>query len=324
MTVIDVHTHFIPPFMLEEGAREGGVFGVRAEDGQLVHPEGFRYPVDPQSHDPELKLEKMDEAGIDIAVLSLSPPLFFYDQPRAAAVDFARRANDSLAGMVEGTDRLSAFAHLPLQAPEEAARELDRTVSELGFRGAHIGTDAGTGRPLDAPELDPVYATAERHAVPLMIHPSYVGLKPGLEDFYFTNSIGNPLETMIGAARLIHGGTLDRFTSLQIVLVHAGGFLPYQLGRLDHAYAVRPEPKVSLDRPPSEYLGRFFMDTITHGEAQLEFLASLIGTERLVLGTDIPFDMGDPRPLERIRGASVDEHALGATAGRLLRLDGTP
>ena len=322
MTVIDVHTHFIPPFMLEEGAREGGVFGVRAEDGRLAHPEGFQYPVDPESHDAELKLTRMDEAGIDIAVLSLIPPLFFYDQPAADAVEFARRVNDALASMVNGHDRLLAFAHLPLQAPEEAALEFDRAVTELGFRGAHVGTDAGTGRPLDAPELDPVYTAAERHRLPLVLHPSYVGLKPGLEDFYFTNSIGNPLETMIAAARLIHGGTLDRFTSLPIVLVHAGGFLPYQIGRLDHAYSVRPEPKVSLDRPPSEYLDRFHMDTITHAEAQLDFLASLIGRERLVLGTDIPFDMGDPLPLERIRRTGVDEHALGKTAGELLRLNG--
>jgi aminocarboxymuconate-semialdehyde decarboxylase len=322
MTVIDVHTHFTPPFVAEEAARQGGLFGVRADDGHLAHPEGFRYPIHPESHDVEAKLAGMDDAGIDIAVLSLIPPLFFYDQPADEAVDVARRANDELASMVEGQDRLLAFAHLPLQAPEEAAREFDRAVTELGFRGAHIGTDAGSGRKLDAPELDPVWAAAERHDLPVVLHPSYVGLKPGLEDFYFTNSIGNLLETTSAAARLIHAGTLDRFPSLKLVLVHAGGYLPYQIGRFDHAYDVRDEPKVSLDRRPSEYLDRFFMDTITHGDAQLDFLASLIGTERLVLGTDIPFDMGDPRPLELIRRTSVDEHAIGETAATLLRLDG--
>lgn len=322
MTVIDVHTHFTPPFMAEEGAREGGVFGVRAEDGHLVHPEGFRYPIHPDSQDAGLKLEGMDEAGIDIAVLSLIPPLFFYDQPADEAVEFARRANDALASMVEGHDRLLAFAHLPLQAPEEAARELDRAITELGFRGAQIGTDAGTGRAIDSPELEPVFAAAARHDLPLVLHPSYVGLKPGLEDFYFTNSIGNPLETTVAAARLIHAGTLDRFPSLKPVLVHAGGYLPYQIGRFDHAYEVRTEPKVSLHRRPSEYLDRFYMDTITHAEAQLDFLASVIGTERLVLGTDIPFDMGDRRPLELIGRTSVDEHAIGQTAATLLRVDG--
>jgi aminocarboxymuconate-semialdehyde decarboxylase len=322
MTVIDVHTHFTPPFMAEEAAREGGLFGVRAEDGFLIHPEGFRYPIHLESHDVGAKLAGMDEAEIDAAVLSLIPPLFFYEQPADEAVPFARRANDALAEMVDGEDRLLAFAHLPLQAPEEAAAELDRAVDELGFRGAHIGTDAGPDLKLDARELDPIWAAAERHDLPIVLHPSYVGLKPGLEDFYFTNSIGNPLETTTTAARLIHAGTLDRFPSLKLVLVHAGGYLPYQIGRFDHAYDVRNEPKVSLDRRPSEYLDRFYMDTITHAEAQLDFLASLIGTERLVLGTDIPFDMGDPRPLDLIRRTSVDENAIGATAASLLRLDG--
>jgi aminocarboxymuconate-semialdehyde decarboxylase len=105
------------------------------------------------------------------------------------------------------------------------------------------------------------------------------------------------------------------------VLVHAGGYLPYQIGRFDHAFKVREEPKVSLDRKPSEYLDRFYMDTITHAPAQLDFLASVIGIGRLVLGTDVPFDMGDPLPLEVIGQTSVDPDAIGATAASLLRLD---
>jgi len=322
MTVIDVHTHFTPPFVAEEAASGAGMFGVTAADGNLVHPEGFRYPIHPDSHRVEEKLAGMDDAGIDVAVLSLIPPLFFYDQPGDPAVEFARRANDELAVMVAADDRLLGFAHLPLQEPEEAAAELDRAVTELGFRGAQIGTDAGAGRLLDSRELDPVYECAQRHDLPLMLHPSYVGLKPGMEDFYLTNTVGNPLETTIAAARLIHAGVLDRFARLKLILVHAGGFLPYQIGRFDHAYEVRTEPRAALDRRPSEYLDRFFMDTITHAEAQLGFLATLVGTERLVLGTDVPFDMGDPRPLEIIRSARVDEHELGETAATLLRLNG--
>ncbi len=327
MTVIDVHTHFIPRFVVEEGAGGSGVFGVSSEGSRsegefLKHPEGFRYPVDPETHDAELKLGRMDDAGIDLAVLSPIPTLLFYDQPAKEAVEFARRMNDALAETIDGQSRLLGLAHLPLQAPEEAAAELRRTVNELGFRGAQIGCDAGTGRPLDLPELDPVYAAASELDLPIMLHPSYVGLKPGLEDFYFTNSIGNPLETMLAAARLIHGGALDRNPELKVVLVHAGGFLPFQIGRLDHAWEVRDEPRVSLDRLPSEYLNRFWMDTITHAPAQLDFLQSLIGTNRLVLGTDSPFDMGDAKPLELIRKTSVDPAAIGKTAPDLIGLNG--
>ena len=324
MTVIDVHTHYIPRFVIEEGLDGNGAFGVSSESGSdgefLKHPEGFRYPVDPETHDVDYKLGKMDEAGIDIAVLSPVPTLLFYDQPAKEAIAFAQRMNDSLAETVDGQDRLLAFAHIPLQDPDAAATELKRAANELGFKGAHIGCDAGTGRPLDLEELDPVYQAASELNLPILLHPSYVGLKPGLEDFYLTNSIGNPLETMIAAARLIHGGALDRNPEVKIMLVHAGGFLPFQIGRLDHAWEVRQEPKVSLDKLPSEYLNRFWMDTITHAPAQLDFLQSLIGTDRLVLGTDIPFDMGDAMPLELISKTSVDPAAIGKTAADLIQL----
>jgi aminocarboxymuconate-semialdehyde decarboxylase len=208
-----------------------------------------------------------------------------------------------------------------LDDPAAAAAELERAVTELGFLGAQIGTSYANGRPLDRPELGPVFEVADAHGHPLMLHPYYVGPKPGLEGFYFTNSLGNPIDTTVAAARLVHAGALDRWPSVPFVLVHAGGFLPYQIGRLDHAYGVRAEPKQYIGRRPSSYLARFWMDSITHGDAALSFLVSSVGTERVVLGTDLPFDMGDPCPLDRLRRAGVDPHALGATAARLLRLE---
>jgi aminocarboxymuconate-semialdehyde decarboxylase len=170
-----------------------------------------------------------------------------------------------------------------------------------------------------------VLAAAERLDVPLMLHPYYVGPKPGLEDFYLVNSMGNPLDTSIAAVRLIHSGALDRFPALRIALVHAGGFLPYQLGRFDHAFDVRPEPRVAIDRRPSGYLDRFWMDTITHADAQLVFLRDLIGRRRLVLGTDLPFDMADPRPVARLERAGIEADTTATAAAELFGLaDGWP
>ena len=325
MTVIDVHTHYLPRFAVDEAKDGNGSFGLSSEgnpeDGEfLTYAQGFRHPIDRELYDAEYKLRKMDEAGIDVAVLSTIPTFVFYDEPADEAVEFARRVNDALAETVDGHDRLLGFAHIPLQAPKEAAAELERAVNELGFKGAQIGCDAGTGRGLDLEELDPVYEAATELDLPLVLHPVYVGLKPGLEDYYLVNSIGNPLETMIAAARLMHGGVFERRPELKIVLVHAGGFLPYQVGRLDHSWEVRDEPKVKIKKKPSEYLDRFWMDTITHSPAQLDFLQSLIGTDRLVLGTDIPFDMGDPMPLELIAKTSVDPAAIGKTAADLIQL----
>jgi aminocarboxymuconate-semialdehyde decarboxylase len=317
--ILDVHTHFLPPFAVAE-ARGGGIFGVREEDGWLVHPEGFRYPVAAEFVDPAAKLAEMDRLGIDVSVLSISPTFFFYGEDPAAAGEFAVRANDALAELVEGEARLLGFAALPLQDGERAATELERTVRQHGFVGAQIGTNCGPVS-IDAPQLEPVLDAAERLGVPLMLHPYYVGPKPMLEDFYFTNSIGNPLDTCVAAARLIHSGALDRHPDLKVVLVHAGGFMPYQLGRLDHAFSVRREPRVAIERKPSSYLDRFWLDSITHSDASLDFLVSLAGTGRIVLGTDLPFDMGDPVPLERIRRVGVDPGELGTTAASLLGLE---
>jgi aminocarboxymuconate-semialdehyde decarboxylase len=316
VTVVDVHTHFLPRFFVEEAA-SGGVFGVRVQDGDVVHPQGFRYPAVTEFLEAEPKLTQMDRLGIDVSVLSLAPTLFFYDEPVDEAVEFARRSNDALATLVAGSDRLRGLAALPLQAPHAAAAELERAVRELGLLGAQIGTNRGT-TPLDAPELKPVLAAAERLDVALMLHPYYVGPKPRLEDFYLVNSLGNPLDTSIAAVRLIHSGVLDRFPRLRVALVHAGGFLPFQLGRFDHAFSVRPEPKVAIRRPPSSYLDRFWMDTITHADAALRFLRDLIGPERLYLGTDLPFDMADAEPMRRLERTGIDVAATGAAAASLL------
>jgi len=319
-TTVDVHTHVIPDALVREARDAGGLFGVRFEDGELVHPEGYRAPLDPGFHDAGAILARMDASGIDVSVLSLSPTMFFYDQPPAEAAAFARLANDAIAELAAQHERLLAVAQLPMQDPDAAARELERAVSELGMRGALIGTNVGASS-LDEDDFEPVFATAQRLGVPVELHPYFTGPKPRLEPFYFTNTIGNPLDTCIAAARLIHAGTFDRLPELRLVLAHGGGYLPYQLGRLDHAWQVREEPRARIAQPPSSYLRRFWIDTLTHGDEALAFLARLIGVDRLLLGTDLPYDMADAQPLERLRRVEIDPNAVGAGA---LELFGAP
>jgi aminocarboxymuconate-semialdehyde decarboxylase len=321
MSTIDIHTHFIPPFVFAETSRDVGMFGVRKEGQSLVYADGFRHHLNREFVDADAKLAQMDSLGIDISVLSSSPTLFFYEERAPEAVAFARRSNDALAELVHGHTRLYGLAALPLQAPAAAALELERAVKELGFLGAQIGSTCGNNRRLDERELEPVLDAAETLGVPLMIHPYYVGSRPGLDSFYLANSIGNPLETCIAAARLMYAGTLDRFPELKIVLVHGGGFMPYQLGRLDHAFVVRAEAKEKTKTSPSNYLSRFWMDSITHSDQSLRFLVDLVGTDRVVLGSDLPFDMADGQPVERVRRAEVDPDALGATAAKIFGIE---
>ena len=296
--MIDIHTHFIPPEFVAD-ARAGRALDritLERRDGVewLAHPQGYRYPLSPEFFDVDAKHREMDRLGIEHAVLSLTPTLFFYWLDADPAADFCRRANDSMAAFVAQSPRLDGVAVVPLQDPVAATTEVRRAVRDLGLRGLEIGTSM-EDVPLDDRRFDPFFAAIEELDVPVILHPYYVGVRRQLADFYMTNLTGNPLETCIAATRLMMSGFFDRHPSLKVVLVHSGGFMPFQVGRLDHGFRVRPESKAQITQPPSTYLRRFWYDTITHAGAPLKFLIDLVGGDRVVFGTDLPFDMADVR-----------------------------
>lgn len=313
--MIDVHTHFIPPEFVRDAqaGRALDRIAVERRDGAdwLAHPQGYRYPLSPEFFDVEAKHREMDRLGIDRAVLSLTPTLFFYWLDPAAARDFCQQANDSMAAFVAESDRLDGVAVVPLQDPEAATTELRRAVGELGLRGVEIGTTMEEV-PLDDRRFDPFFAAAEALDVPVILHPYYVGVRRQLADFYMTNLTGNPLETCIAASRLILSGFFDRHQALKMILVHSGGFMPFQIGRLDHGFRVRSETKSAISSPPSSYLRRFWYDTITHASAPLNFLIELVGNDRVVFGTDLPFDMADVRFEQYFSEAGLPPRVLSA------------
>lgn len=309
----DVHTHFVPPELAADARRGGGFDGLRTErvDGEewLVHRQGFRYPLHRSFYDPETRLRSMDERAIGRAIVSIAPTLFMYWADATETADFCRRANDSLAAFARACDgRVDVVAALPMQDPDAAAGELRRAVGELGMRGAEIGPSIDDVA-LDDASVRPVLRTAAELGVPLILHPYYVGAQPGLADFYLTNLVGNPLASTVAAARLIFGGVLDEIEALRLVLMHGGGYLPYQIGRLDHGHRVRPESR-GCRHAPSAYLTRFWYDTVTHDPRALRFLVDMVGAERVVYGTDYPFDMaaGPLRDQADGAGLSQDEH----------------
>jgi len=313
---IDAHTHFIPANFINEARRGRAIDNIRIEqrNGQewVIHPQGFHYPLFAEFWNLEAKFKHMDNLGIDVSVLSVSPTLLLHWTEAGPAQEFSQQANEELAKFVsESGGRLYGLAMVPLQDPEAAAKELRRAVNDLGLRGVQIGTTM-EDIPLDDGQFESFFAAAAELDVPVVIHPYYVGTKPEFADFYMTNLIGNPLETAIAASRLILSGCLDRHPNLTVVLMHAGGFMPYQIGRLDHGYRVRAETRAKIDAPPSSYLRRFYYDTITHAAIPLKFLVELVGVDRVVLGTDIPFDMGDTRFAEYLAAAGLDEQSLAA------------
>lgn len=305
MIIIDTHTHYIPLRLAERGFG-----GVRLAGGEVIHRQGRSYPLHPSFHDVRARLRSMDDRRIDHAVVSVAPTFFMYDETGASS--YCREVNDLLAEHAAGSaGRLTAVATLPMREPEAAAAELDRAVTELGMRGAQIGPEI-EGEPLDLPKFRPVLEVAERLGVPLLLHPYRVS---GQDDFYLGNLVGYPLATVTGAARLIFSGTLDELPTLRLVLMHGGGYLPYQIGRLDHGHLARPEA-AGCKLPPSAYLDRFCYDTITHAPAPLRFLVDMVGPGRVMFGTDYPFDMAAGPLTDQFAGTALSPEAISRIAGR--------
>jgi aminocarboxymuconate-semialdehyde decarboxylase len=320
MPVVDTHTHFIPMELVElvrrgEGPPDLSVDERDGGDPLIVHDNGLRYPVFPLFHDAGAKLEQMDSDGIDVSIISLSPSLFLYWADPEDTARVHRVINDAGAELAaRGGGRLATMATVPLNDPPAAAQELQRARSELGHVGVEIGASVGDTM-LDDPSLDPFFAAAEQLEMPILVHPYTTMIAtpgPDLAGFHLANVIGNPMETFVAASRLIVGGVLDRHPGLRVQLVHAGGALPFQLGRLDHAYEVRSETKSIAQRRPSSYLENFRFDTIAFDPRALDFLIELVGAERILFGTDIPFDMGD------LSGKALADRADPETASRIL------
>jgi aminocarboxymuconate-semialdehyde decarboxylase len=308
---IDVHNHAVPEAAIALLNRDPA-FGAKVVDGRLHSGVHVPFELVPSFLSTSAKLAELEERELEAAVVSVSPTLFYYHVDAEPGEAMARAVNEGLAAMAaERPDRLRWMASVPLQAPERAVAVLEDALA-AGAVGVEIGTSAGPGKRLDERALDPFWAAAERLGLPVMLHPAYTTPIPALGDFYLENVIGFPLETTIAIERLICAGTLDRHPGLRVVLLHAGGYFPWQAGRLRHARTVRPELAESAEDPWS-YLGQVLLDPITHDVDALAYLVAKVGAQHLVLGTDLPFDMATPAPMEMLR-AACDEAAVTAIA----------
>jgi aminocarboxymuconate-semialdehyde decarboxylase len=314
----DVHNHAVPREAVE--LLRGGGFPITVE-GNVMEADRVRAELTPVFTDAAAKLEQLESLGLEAAVVSGSPALFAYEADAGRGAELCRAVNAGLAALCgHAPERLRWIAHVPLQSPEAAAEVLAEARS-AGAVGAQIGTSVA-GTPLSDAGLDPFWSAAEEHDLALMLHPAYNNPHPGLEGFHLQNAIGNQLETTIAAERLIVTGTLDRHPGVRLLLVHAGGYIPWQGGRLRHAATVRAE---LADSPPDphEYWGRIFVDTITHDAASLRFLLERLGTENVVMGTDLPFDMATPDPvaaLEDVADPETARRVMEETPGRIFHL----
>jgi aminocarboxymuconate-semialdehyde decarboxylase len=327
--IIDVHAHILAEDTMTLMRAEAPGIGPRleriGEDFAVLDIAGSKYRPFPRGGwDMEKRLADMDAAGIGIQLLSNTPQTFLYNQDPSLTAGLAALQNDQIAKAVAARPaRLAGIATLPMQAPKLAADELQRAMVALGLKGAQIGSNIN-GRNLDDPALEPVWAAANDLNAFIMVHPTGVAGAERLRSYYLANLIGNPLDTTIAAASLVFGGVIERFANIRFLMVHGGGFVPYQAGRWKHGWQVRPEPQVRLKNSPQASLDRLYFDTILHGQPALEFLVSTCGAARVLLGSDYPYDMGTLEGVRQVRALGISQSdkatILGGAAMGLLRI----
>jgi aminocarboxymuconate-semialdehyde decarboxylase len=319
--IIDVHTHFLPVDLVTAGSltRVDQPYVVRMADGAgttLFAGEttatGFAVA---QLVDPDRRMRDMDAMGIDRQVLSAPPPFgFFYTLEPDRALALCRLLNERFAAAVaRHPDRFLGMATVPLQDPELAASELVRAVRSLGLAGAEIASRVGDLN-LDDRRLRPFFDAAQSLGCPVFIHSTRGLGADRLRSYHLGNLIGNPTEDAIAAASLIFGGVLDAFPRLKVYIAHGGGSCPSLVGRWDRGWRVRAEAR-HLPAAPSSYLRRLAFDSLTHGVEQLRYLLGASDPRHVMLGTDYPYDMGEPDPVAAIAHVGLPEEERAWVVG---------
>ncbi len=282
----------------------------------------------PKLTDIALRLNDMDRMGIDIQAVSPAPHQTYYWTDPGMGAELSRAVNERLAEIVaQHPDRFVALGTVPLQDSSLAIAELEHCVRKLGMRGVEINPSVKGMDLTDAKlALDNFFAAVQALDVIVFMHP--IGFTHGerLVDHYFSNIIGNPLETTVATSHLIFDGVMERHPKLKIVLPHAGGYLAHYWARMDHAYKARPDTHGRMKRKPSSYLEKLYCDTITFDHGMLAHLIARFGADHVLLGTDYPYDMGMERPIEFIEGVKGLSKAQaaaieGGNAVRLLKID---
>lgn len=293
-TRIDSHAHIVPPSLVDEARKSGAALGVSVEDTErgpalqfdgLVHlrPVGGLARLEP-------RLEWLEQQGLGMQIIGSWLDIQGYTLSDENAATWARLFNEHLAGIVHAhPDRFAGLATVPVQDGALAARELEYAVRELGMLGAMLATDP-MEQDLAKESFEPFWEAAEELGVPLVMHPPTHGFGASIRPSYLAFSLGRTLDTTITMAKLILGGLLDRHPNLKMMLVHGGGYLPYQAARIDNGYRSGAGRPVDLQRDkPSDYLPLLYYDNVAVSAPAVRMMHDIAGTEHLLLGSDYVF-----------------------------------
>jgi aminocarboxymuconate-semialdehyde decarboxylase len=322
--VVDAHSHFTPRAVISRLQQSPETFPhVELRD---LGGEKFSFafpgipptrPMQPRLWDVPAAIEWLDRQGIDVHVTGVWADVFGYTLPADEAAAWCRQINEETLEALADAPQFLPLATVPIQSGRHAVNELE-AARAMGFRGLTIGTFA-PGVDLDHPDLDGLWATSARLQMPIFLHPLYLYGEPRLGSYDLPNAIGRVNDTAIAVSRLLYGGVLIRHPGLQIIVAHGGGGVPYALGRLVRNYALSPE---AMTDPHAGFRNLYF-DTLVYDPAPLRFLVDLAGADRVMLGSDYPFPILDPAPLEVVRKAGFSPDTTDAIlSGNASRLFG--
>ncbi|RKI51127.1 amidohydrolase [Corallococcus sp. AB004] len=300
---VDIHTHLLPP-ELPRFAERFGYGGFIALDhhapcrARMMRDDGkFFREIESNCWDPKQRVVECDAHGVQVQVLSTVPVLFSYWAKPQDGLEVARFLNDHLAGAVAtAPKRFVGLGTVPLQSTDLAVKELERCVRTLGFAGVQIGSHVNDLN-LSDPALFPFFQAASDLGASVFVHPWDMMGEAKMAKYWLPWLVGMPAEVSLAICSLIFGGVMERLPKLRLAFAHGGGAFPGTLGRIQHGFEVRPD-LVAVDNPvaPRDYLGRFWVDSLVHDAETLRGIVKLFGADKVALGSDYPFPLGEERP----------------------------